>query len=48
MPESMIKAHYISKQYLLGQIGGTILRDELQLFSTQLHRKHTFGHIIYL
>ena len=44
----MIKIDHVSKQYILGQIGGTTLRDELQLFGAQLHRKHTFGHVIYL
>ena len=37
MPDLMIQIKGISKQYRLGQIGGTTLRDELQRFSARLH-----------
>ena len=39
MSELMIKIEHVSKQYRLGQIGGTTLRDELQRFGARLHRK---------
>ena len=39
MTESMIKIEHISKQYRLGQIGGTTLREELQRFSARLHHR---------
>lgn len=35
----MIKIDHISKQYVLGQIGGTTLRDELQRLSAKLHHR---------
>ena len=39
MDRLMINVSHISKQYRLGQIGGTTLRDELQRFSAKLHHK---------
>ena len=39
MSELMIKIDHVSKQYRLGQIGGTTLREELQRFGARLHRK---------
>ncbi len=39
MEEIIIHVDHISKQYLLGQIGGTTLRDELQRLSARIHRK---------
>ena len=39
MSDLMIQIHHISKQYRLGQIGGTTLRDELQRFGARLHHK---------
>lgn len=39
MENTMIKIDHISKQYRLGQIGGTTLRDELQRFSARLRHK---------
>ncbi len=39
MDEVIIKIDHISKQYRLGQIGGTTLRDELQRFSARIHHK---------
>ena len=33
--EIMIKIDHISKEYMLGQIGGTTLRDELQRFGAR-------------
>ena len=39
MSELMIKIDHVSKQYRLGQIGGTTLRDELQRFSARLHHR---------
>ena len=35
----MLRIDHISKQYRLGQIGGTTLRDELQRFSAKLHHR---------
>ena len=37
MEELMIKIDNITKQYTLGQIGGTTLRDELQRLSAKMH-----------
>ena len=37
--EIMIKIDHISKEYMLGQIGGTTLRDELQRFGARIRRK---------
>ena len=39
MTELIIQIDHISKQYRLGQIGGTTLRDELQRFSARLHNR---------
>ena len=39
MDKLMIKADHISKRYILGQIGGTTLRDELQRLSAKLHHR---------
>ena len=39
MEEIMLKIDNVSKQYKLGQIGGTTLRDELQRFSAKLHHR---------
>lgn len=39
MPELMIKIDHISKQYRLGQIGGTTLRDELQRYHAKLRNR---------
>ena len=39
MPEMMIKLDNIFKQYRLGQIGGTTLREELQRLHARLHHK---------
>ena len=39
MEEIIIHVDHISKQYLLGQIGGTTLRDELQRLSARIHRR---------
>ena len=33
----MIKIDHISKEYILGQIGGTTLRDELQRLHARVH-----------
>ena len=35
----MINVEHVSKQYILGQIGGTTLRDELQRFSARIHHR---------
>ncbi len=35
----MIKIDHVSKQYILGQIGGTTLRDELQRFNAKLRNR---------
>ena len=37
MDELMLKIDNVSKLYMLGQIGGTTLRDELQRWSARLH-----------
>lgn len=37
MNELMLRVNNVSKQYVLGQIGGTTLRDELQRWSARLH-----------
>ena len=37
--EIMIKIDHISKEYMLGQIGGTTLRDELQRFGARIRKK---------
>ena len=39
MNELMIWIDHVSKQYRLGQIGGTTLREELQRFSARLHHR---------
>ena len=39
MNDLMIKVEHISKEYMLGQIGGTTLRDELQRFHARVHGK---------
>ncbi len=39
MPDLIVKIDRVSKQYILGQIGGTTLRDELQRFSARLHHR---------
>ena len=39
MEEIMIKVENISKEYRLGQIGGTTLRDELQRLHAKIHKK---------
>ena len=39
MSDLMIKIDHISKQYRLGQIGGTTLRDELQRLHARVHGK---------
>ena len=39
MDNLMIKVDHISKQYVLGQISGTTLRDELQRLSAKLHHR---------
>ena len=39
MNDLMIKVDHISKEYMLGQIGGTTLRDELQRFHARVHGK---------
>ena len=36
---TMIKIDHITKQYILGQIGGTTLRDELQRFNARLRHR---------
>ena len=35
----MINVEHVSKRYILGQIGGTTLRDELQRFSARIHHR---------
>ena len=35
----MIRVEHISKEYILGQIGGTTLRDELQRFNARIHHR---------
>lgn len=37
MEDVMLKVENVSKQYVLGQIGGTTMRDELQRLSARLH-----------
>ena len=39
MDELMIKIDGVKKQYKLGQIGGTTLRDELQRLHAKIHKK---------
>ena len=39
MEELMIKVHNVSKQYRLGQIGGTTLREELQRKAAKIMKK---------
>ena len=39
MDELMLRVENISKQYILGQIGGTTLRDELQRFGAKLRHQ---------
>lgn len=39
MSEIMLKIDNVSKQYRLGQIGGTTLREELQRFSAKIRHK---------
>ncbi len=36
---SMISINHVSKKYVLGQIGGTTLRDELQRLHAKIHRR---------
>ncbi len=35
----ILHVEHISKRYILGQIGGTTLRNELQCFSARIHRR---------
>ena len=37
--QEMILVEHISKKYILGQIGGTTLRNELQRFSARIHHR---------
>ena len=37
MDDLMLRVENVSKQYVLGQIGGTTLRDELQRWSARMH-----------
>lgn len=39
MDDIMLKIDNVSKQYKLGQIGGTTLRDELQRLNAKIHKK---------
>ena len=39
MNESMILVDHITKEYILGQIGGTTLRDELQRLSARMNHR---------
>lgn len=39
MEELMLKVDHVTKEYRLGQIGGTTLRDELQRLSARLHHR---------
>ena len=39
MDDLMIKIDHISKRYILGQIGGTTLRDELQRLNAKVHHR---------
>lgn len=39
MDEIMLRITDVSKQYVLGQIGGTTLRDELQRLNAKLHHR---------
>lgn len=39
MDSVMLKIENVSKQYRLGQIGGTTLRDEFQRFHAKIHKK---------
>ena len=39
MNESMILVNHITKEYVLGQIGGTTLRDDLQRLSARIHHR---------
>lgn len=39
MDKLMIKVDHVSKQYILGQIGGTTLRDELQRLHARIKKK---------
>ena len=39
MDELMVKIENVKKQYKLGQIGGTTLRDELQRLHAKIHKK---------
>ena len=39
MTETVIKIEHVSKQYRLGVIGGTTLRDELQRKAAKFHHK---------
>ena len=39
MNDLMISVEHVSKEYRLGQIGGTTLRDELQRFHARVHGK---------
>ena len=39
MDESMILVDHITKEYILGQIGQTTLRDELQRFGARMRHR---------
>ena len=39
MSDPMIRAEHVSKEYMLGQIGGTTFRDELQRFGARIRKK---------
>ena len=39
MPDSMLKVENLVKEYKLGQIGGTTLREELQRWSAKVHHR---------
>ena len=39
MDELMLKIENVKKEYKLGQIGGTTLRDELQRLHAKIHKK---------
>ncbi len=46
MEEPLLMIDHVSKQYVLGQIGGTTLRDELQRWSARIHGKEDPTRII--
>ena len=39
MSEIMLRVENVSKEYVLGQIGGTTLREELQRVNARLHHR---------